>query len=120
MDERLARYRAVPEAGADPALVGRWITEVQDERLRAKLVLDELGPAPPAITDAEAHVMLADLRQLAERLKAADSAQKASLYARLSLRMTYYPEDRIVRVSANPPIACATRARSVSEGGHAR
>jgi site-specific DNA recombinase len=107
IDDRLARYRAALDAGADPAMVAGWMAEVQGERLRAKLSLDELPPLHPVTTE-EAHLMLGDLRQLAEKLDNADAVQKAAFYTQLNLRMTYYPDDRVVRVSANPPHACAT------------
>ncbi|GIH20525.1 hypothetical protein Raf01_86970 [Rugosimonospora africana] len=39
-DAKIARYRAVLDAGGDPALVTTWITQTQAERLRAQTELD--------------------------------------------------------------------------------
>ena len=36
-EERLSRYRAALEAGADPVIVPGWIAEVRAERLRHEI-----------------------------------------------------------------------------------
>ena len=44
-DDRLAKYRAALDAGADPAVVAGWIAEVRRDRQRAAALLKDATPA---------------------------------------------------------------------------
>jgi site-specific DNA recombinase len=41
-DRKLARYRATLDAGAEPATVGRWITETETQRARCQAAIRAL------------------------------------------------------------------------------
>lgn len=54
-DAKLASYRAALEAGADPAVVARWIAETQTERHRAeqhqRTAVEEKTDIPPRLSE---------------------------------------------------------------------
>jgi hypothetical protein len=98
-DRKLARHRAAPEAGADPAVVTAWIAEVQAARAEAEAQLRTLGLARPRMLDREE---LADMTRaigdMVSVLTDADPARKARIYAGLGLRLTYHPDKKKVLV----------------------
>ncbi|HZU73751.1 MAG TPA: recombinase family protein [Acidimicrobiales bacterium] len=107
-DDRLAKYRAALDAGADPAIVARWIADVRRQREEAAAQLDEAPPAP-ALTKAELKAMLLSLKDLAGALRNADPADKAELYAELGIRVRYEPGERVIVAQAQPTLACSQR-----------
>jgi DNA invertase Pin-like site-specific DNA recombinase len=103
-DMRLARYRAALESGTDPAVVARWISEVQGDRLRAEQALacatrDELNVD-------QVRAVIEGLGPMGDVLERAKPASKATLYAGLGLQLTYRPAQDLVAVEATP-VACA-------------
>ena len=112
-DDRLAKYRAALEAGANPATVAGWMREVEGERQRAAAQLAD-APPPAELNEAQVRALVTGLRDILDTLARADPATKAKLYNELGLKLTYEPDDRQVLVEARP----ATRvAGCVSEGG---
>ena len=97
-DARLARYREALEAGTDPAVVARWISEVQAKRRAAE---DELprGRPVPTLTEGDFRAMVEIVGDLV--LEAADPTKKAALYESLGLALTYEPSKRRVLVEAD-------------------
>jgi len=99
-DARLDRYREALEAGTDPAVVARWIAEVQAERNSAEEELRRRRPAA-ALTEADIQAMVESLADLVGVLEAADPRKKADLYDSLGLSLIYEPRKRRVLVEAD-------------------
>ncbi|GAA0703686.1 recombinase family protein [Kitasatospora atroaurantiaca] len=103
-DARLATHRAALEAGADPAVVTRWIAQTQAVRAGAEA---ELHPSAGANSDRHlSHDQAADLLRAARRditaaLPSTDPAKRADLYERLDLTLLYNPEQHNARVEIN-------------------
>ena len=99
-DAKLTRYRAALEAGADPQLVTRWITEVQARRAEA------LARSHPII--GRRRMSKHDIAELIEALgnipavlaKAAPY-DKAQIYSQLGLHLTYQPAKRLIRAETH-------------------
>lgn len=102
-DAKLARYRAALEAGTDPALVADWTTQVQSDRAAA------LGRArKPSVgqrmSREEIRGVIDAMGSVRTVLAGADPDDKATVYQRLGLRLTYRPDERTVRadIEINP------------------
>ena len=111
-DQRLARYRQVLDAGADAAVVVRWMAEVKGERLRAE---HDLGMAVPSerLTKDQIRKLVLGLRDITSVLADADPKLKAEVYAELGVQVTYDQHRRLVSVTAGPK-PCTTER--VGEG----
>jgi hypothetical protein len=72
-DQRLARYRAVFEAGTDPTVIARWTAEV-NTRTR--------------MTASEINSIVTALGSILDVLRDADPADKAKIYSGAGLRLT--------------------------------
>ncbi len=117
-DRKLARHRALLEAGADPALVATWSREVQAERAAsaAKLAQAENRRGTHRRMSREEIRGLVDaLGGLLSVLHQAEPADKAEVYRQLGLRLTYDHETQTVLAETRPaPTMCVV---NVSEGG---
>jgi site-specific DNA recombinase len=99
-DDRLARYRAALEGGADATVVATCIAEVQGDRLRAERILAETATAPLGADDVR--TLIESVGDVTEVLADADPKLKAEVYADLGLRLTYRPAENLVSVEAAP------------------
>jgi hypothetical protein len=111
-DQRLSKYRTALDAGADAAVVARWMAEVKGERLRAE---HELGIAVPSerLTKEQIRKLVLGLRDIASVLAEADPKLKAEVYVELGVAVTYDQQRRLVSVTAGPK-SCTTER--VGEG----
>jgi site-specific DNA recombinase len=101
-DTRLARYRAALEAGTDPAVVSAWIAEVQAERLAAELELERsTGQRNQRMTRDQLAALVSGLGDLLDVLATAAPEDKAEVYRRLGLQLTYDPARRVVTVESH-------------------
>ena len=108
-DERLGKYRAALDGGADPVVVAGWISEVQGERLVAEAELATASAEQPS--EVEVRRMVEGLGDMTRVLRVANGVDKAAVYAGLRLTITYQPEQRLLVAEARPPLvenACAT------------
>jgi site-specific DNA recombinase len=101
-ERKLAQYRATLDAGGDPLIVARWITETEAERTRYNAIKRATPPkTAPAMTREEISELVSPLSDLQAALRAADPADKAQIYTGLGLRLTYVPgepgDDPLVR-----------------------
>jgi site-specific DNA recombinase len=100
-DAKLKQHRAALEAGADPVLVTSWIKETQ-----ARRALAEARARKPTgrrrMSADEITALVTALGDLLQVLKDADPADKAEVYSRLGLTLTYHPEDRRMEVKMCP------------------
>ena len=101
-DARLARYRAALEAGTDPAVVSTWIAEVQAERLAAEVELERsTGQRSRRMTRDQLAALVSGLGDLLGVLATAAPEDKAEVYRKLGLRLTYDPASRVVTVESH-------------------
>jgi site-specific DNA recombinase len=102
-DAKLRQHRAALEAGADPVLVTSWMNETQAKRAAAQARLRKpAGPRRRRMTRDEITALVTALGHAMQVLKNADPADKAEVYSRLGLTLTYHPQDRRVDVEARP------------------
>ena len=99
-DAKLVRYRAALEAGADPAVVARWIAETQAER---RLAEQHRRETPGKVNDPvhrlsteEIFAIVEELGDIVDALRDAEPEHKLDVYRNLGLRLTYDPETRTV------------------------
>ncbi len=100
-DDRLAKYRAALDAGADAATVATWMAEVTAERSRAEIALRAATPSE-APTVADLRTLIVGLGDMVAVLASADPQKRADLYEALGLRLTWHPDDKKVLVEAQP------------------
>jgi len=109
-ERRLAQYRAALDAGGDAAVVGQWITETQARKLAADARLRaQTGPSnttPGRMSKDEINAIVGAITDLMTVLRHADPADKAELYTRLGLRLTYNPGPRTVSARAEIGRTC--------------
>jgi site-specific DNA recombinase len=100
-DAKLRQHRAALEAGADPVLVTSWMKETQARRTLAEARLKR--PARRRrMTEDEIMDLVTELGGLMQALKGADPADKAEIYRRIGLTLTYHPQEKRVAAEARP------------------
>ena len=107
--QKLAQYRKALDSGADPAVVGQWITETQARKLAADARLRAATgtrPAPARMTKEQIAATVTTIRDLVRALRTAATEDKAEIYAGLNLQLTYHPEERIVNTRAEVGRTC--------------
>ncbi len=103
-DAKIKRYRAVLDAGGDPALVTSWIAQTQAERIRAQAQLDQDNDQPVGarrMSRDEIADLVHALGDIVVALAEADPADKAEVYRQLGLRLTYHPDTQKVYAQAD-------------------
>jgi site-specific DNA recombinase len=103
-DRKLARHRAALEAGADPTLVAGWMAEVQAQRA-ATLAQARKATGHRRMSKEEIRTMIAALGNIRLVLDDADPRDKAEVYQKLDLRLTYQPGAHKVQAEANVGLA---------------
>ncbi len=99
-DEKLARYRAALESGTDPALIARWTAEVTAQRVTAQAKL-RASEGSRRMTEEEITGLITALGSMLDVLWDADPADKAEVYQRLGLKLTYHHGPKTVIAEAN-------------------
>jgi Replication-relaxation len=105
-ERRLARFQAFLEAGADPAVVTRWINEAQKDKEAARKKLDAL----PAITrrkesplDArQSRELTESLGSIAQRIQTVRADKKGPLYEALGITISCENATRTATVRSRP------------------
>jgi site-specific DNA recombinase len=114
--QRLARYRAALEAGADPVLVTQWIAEAQADRAAAQAQLSQAA-ARRRMTHEQISSLVAAFGDLSEVIKQGDPADKAEVYRQLGLHLIYEPKKPKVRAQTRlDPHSICIGVPSVSVG----
>ena len=109
-DAKLRQHRAALEAGADPVLVTSWMKETQARRALTQARLKK--PARRRrMTEEEIMNLVTELGGIMEALKDADPADKAEIYRRIGLTLTYDPSLMTLRRSVPSVRAIRTRLR---------
>jgi DNA-binding transcriptional ArsR family regulator len=126
-DNKLARYRAALEAGADAAVVTGWIAETQAERASAEAeLLHAATQALEPMSGVDIAGLVTSLGTLTAVLDDADPADEAEVYRQLGLRLTYHPAEQVgsatlgmvtsrPRVSTARTMAAGARHRRFSD-----
>ena len=104
-DDKLATYRAALEGGVDLETVSAWISEVRAERTRYEIDLARLG-GQTRLSREQIASLVAQMSDLATLLHQADPRDRAEVYARLNLRLTYHKDTNRVMVESRPDPAC--------------
>jgi site-specific DNA recombinase len=102
-NSKIAQYRASLDAGGDPTVIGPWITEIQAQRVAAQAEIRS-ATGKRRMTRDEIAAIIAALGDLVQVIRDADPADKAELYARLGLTMTYRPQKRLVEATVMPSL----------------
>jgi site-specific DNA recombinase len=93
-DAKIARYRAALDAGGGPALVAGWISETSAIRTAAAARLGLSAAPPQRLNEDQIAAIVDGLGSLLAILREAEPRDKAELYSRIGLRMTYEPRPR--------------------------
>jgi hypothetical protein len=88
-DGKIERYRAALDAGGDPALIAGWISETSAKRETAAAALRVSAVPPQRLNENQTAAIVDGLGGLATVLREAEPRDKAELYSRIGLRMTY-------------------------------
>ncbi|MFI1166122.1 zinc ribbon domain-containing protein [Streptomyces sp. NPDC020801] len=105
-EQRLARYQAALDAGADPAVVTQWINEAQRDKDGAQKKVD----AHPAVArkkqsplDArQIRQITESLGDIAQRIQTAAAEKKGPLYDALGITISYEHATRTATVRSRP------------------
>ena len=100
-DRKLIQYRSALDAGGDPIEISSWINETKSERDRLEGELKAV-PAAQRISVAEIRSMIEEVGDVVRLVGEADPDDKAALYTKLGLKLTYYPEKQYVEARINP------------------
>ena len=101
-DAKLRQHRAALEAGADPVLVTSWMKETQARRALAAARLSRPADKRRRMTEDEIMSLVTETGKIVRALDNADPADKAQVYGRLGLTLTYYPHEKRVAAEARP------------------
>ncbi|HZO65990.1 MAG TPA: recombinase family protein [Kribbellaceae bacterium] len=96
-DIKIARYRAALDAGADPVLVAGWITETTAIRATTLARIGIAAGPPQRLNEDQIAAIVDGLGTLLGILRAADPRDKAEVYSRIGLRMTYAPGPETIK-----------------------
>jgi site-specific DNA recombinase len=113
-DTEISQYRASLQAGADPAVVGPWITETQARKVVAQAEI-RAATGQRHMNPDDIRTIVTALGDLARIVRDADPADKSEIYSQLGLTLTYQPERRLVEANIKP--GPNMRKGFVSEGG---
>jgi hypothetical protein len=87
-ERKLAQYRALLEQGTDPAIVAKWIGEVEAERTRLQAAARTV-PADAPVSEEELSALVNALGDIVKVIAEAAPADKTELYKKLGLRLEY-------------------------------
>ncbi|MEU4565002.1 zinc ribbon domain-containing protein, partial [Actinoplanes sp. NPDC023936] len=87
-DAKIDRYRAALDAG-DPTLIAEWITETTAIKKAAQARLGLTEAAPQRMTEDQLDAIVTAFIDLLKLIQGADPHDRAELYSRIGLRMTY-------------------------------
>ncbi len=113
-DAKIGRYRVSLDAGGDPAVIGPWIAETQAKKVTAQAEI-RTATGRRHMSREEIEAVVAAFSDLARVVQEADAADKADIYAKLRLTLTYQPEEKLVQATIKPGLNMPKGF--VSEGG---
>jgi hypothetical protein len=102
-DRKLGQYRATLDAGANPATVATWIAETEAEKTSYALVTRKPAATRRRMTEAEISAIVDKLADIARILADADPDDKAEIFHKLGLTLTYQPGRQVVEAEVRNP-----------------
>ncbi|GHE40257.1 hypothetical protein GCM10017673_48300 [Streptosporangium violaceochromogenes] len=106
-ERKLISYRALVDAGSDPAVVAGWIAETEAKRKVEQMRLDKLtSTIPKRLTEEEIAEMMIAIGDMRRALRDADPKDKAEVYGQLGLCLTYEPARNAVIAQAELRRSC--------------
>ena len=90
-DTKIANYRAALDAGGDPVLIAGWIRETTAIKSATQARLSLTTATPQRMSEDQIAEIVGALGGLMTLLKQADTRDRAEIYSRVGLRMTYRP-----------------------------
>lgn len=104
-DRKIANYRALLDAGIDPALVAGWIAETTTVRAAAQAQQERNRRTPTSqapLTRPQIRELITAVGDLRAAIRRAEAKPaKTALYQQLRVRLTYDPANTSVRAEAN-------------------
>jgi site-specific DNA recombinase len=107
-ERKLTQYRAALDAGASAATVGAWIAETEAEKAGYQLSARH-APTRPRMGEAEIKAIVDKLADISAVLRTADPEDKAEIFRKLGLRLTYHPQRHLVESQIEVAPALANR-----------
>lgn len=104
-DAKLSQYRAVADAGGDPATVAAWMAEVNAQRAVALAQRDKATAqehAPRRLTEDDIRRLVGSFDDVRTTLRDARNEDKSTVYRELRLALTYNPGENKISVEAKP------------------
>jgi hypothetical protein len=95
-DTQINRYRAALDAGGDPPLIAEWIRETTAMRKTAQARLGLASGTPTRMSEAQIQTIVEALGGLLGLLRNAEPSDRAEIYTRVGLQMTYQPGSETV------------------------
>ena len=105
-DAKLRQHRAALEARADPVLITSWVKETQARRTFAEARLTKPAERRRRMTQEEIANLVTELGGIMQALKDADPEDKAEIYSRLGVTLTYHPNESGSRQKPDPHRSC--------------
>ena len=90
-DAKLTQYRAALDAGGDPKVIVEWITETTTVRTATQTLLTAKPATNERMSEEQISTIVQGLGGLLGLLRQADPSDKAEIYSRLGLQLTYHP-----------------------------
>ena len=90
-DAKLTQYRAALDAGGDPKVIVEWITETTTIRTATQALLTAKPATNERMSEEQISTIVQGLGGLLGLLRQADPSDKAEIYSRLGLQLTYRP-----------------------------
>jgi hypothetical protein len=100
-DAQISRYRASIDAGGDPAVIGPRIAETQVKKVTAQAEV-RTATGRRSMSRDEIEAVVAAFGDLSRVVQGAEPADKADIYAKLRLTLTYEPKEREVKAIMKP------------------
>ncbi|MBO0868700.1 MAG: zinc ribbon domain-containing protein [Micromonosporaceae bacterium] len=96
-DDKLAQYRAIADAGGDPATLATWVAEVTAQRTAAlaqQTIRRAEARKATRLTQADIERLIGIFNDVRRTIRDADPADKSQIYRRIRLTLTYHPDKR--------------------------
>jgi site-specific DNA recombinase len=105
-DAKLAQYRAALDAGGDPTVIVGWISETTAVRTATQARRNAKQTAVERMSEGQISMIIDSLGGLLQLLRQADPRDKAEIYSRLGLQLTYHPgSETLIAEVVSPAIA---------------
>ncbi|HKT05282.1 MAG TPA: recombinase family protein [Rugosimonospora sp.] len=104
-DDKLAQYRAIADAGGDPATVAAWTAEVAAQRTAALAQQSTRRAESRKITKLspqDIERLIGTFDDVRRTIRDAEPADKREVYRQIRLTLTYHPGQNKIRAEACP------------------